>query len=212
MGRNRIYTISRMIRTIFFDFGNVLAFFDHWRTIRRLSAFTDMPEEDLYATLYGKPLEDAYEHGAISTEHYVTEAIRLARLRCTPEQFLNMFRDIFTPNPDVLELIPRLAKSYRLCLASNTNDAHFRHYCEQYRATLAHFAALPTSHQAGHRKPAAGFFAYCQQFAEAPPQACAFVDDIAGNVEAARRHGWLGIHYTPELKLADVLRRSGIDY
>lgn len=200
-----------MIRTIFFDFGNVLAFFDHWRTIRRLTAFTDMSGNDIYATLYGEPLEDAYEHGAISTERYVSEAIRLARLRCTPEQFLEMFRDIFTPNPDVLDLIPRLAKSYRLCLASNTNDAHFRHYCQHYRETLAHFSALPTSHQAGHRKPAAGFFEYCQRFAEAPPEACAFVDDIAGNVEAGKQHGWLGIHYQHGQKLADVLRLSGIN-
>lgn len=194
-----------MIKTLFFDFGNVIAHFDHWRAVRPLTAFTEMHGDELYATLYDNALEDAYEHGSISTAEYVAEAIRRSRLSISHEDFLLHFQAIFTPNPDVMDAIPKLAGKFRLCLASNTNDAHFTHYCLQFADIMKHFSALPTSHQAGHRKPKPGFFEYCQRFAEAEPGECLFIDDIAINVEAARQHGWHAIQYCKGQKLGEIL-------
>ena len=74
-----------MIRTIFFDFGNVVGFFDHDRAIRELARFTDMSPTELGLQLYGGPLEDDYECGKLTTEEYVREALLNGRLRCTPE-------------------------------------------------------------------------------------------------------------------------------
>src|SRR5947209_5022748 len=44
-----------MIRTIIFDFGNVVAFFDHGRAVRQLARFTDMDPVELALQLYGSP-------------------------------------------------------------------------------------------------------------------------------------------------------------
>src|SRR5438874_2199991 len=112
-----------MIRTIFFDFGNVVAFFDHDRALREFARFTDMDPTELGLTLYGGTLEDDYECGKLTTAEYVREALLNCRLTCTPEQFLSFYDKIFWANPEVCELIPRLKPRYRVVLASNTNDA-----------------------------------------------------------------------------------------
>ena len=59
-----------MIRTIVFDFGNVVAFFDHGRAVRRLARFTDMDAVELALQLYGSPIEDQYERGQLSTDDH----------------------------------------------------------------------------------------------------------------------------------------------
>jgi putative hydrolase of the HAD superfamily len=203
---------STGIKTIFIDFGNVIAFFDHHRATARLAPFTNMPEAELFRALYGGQLEEDYEHGRITTEEYVRDAIHAGRLTCTRDEFVIAFQAIFTPNPEILDLIPRLKPRYRLVLASNTTDAHYRKYCDQFSATIAHFDARCPSHHVGHRKPAAEYYEYCQRFADASPHQCLFIDDIAGNVEAATAAvRWKGIVYRPRDNFLNKLRAFGIE-
>ena len=147
-----------MIRTIFFDFGNVVGFFDHDRAIRELARFTDMSPTELGLQLYGGPLEDDYECGKLTTEEYVREALLNGRLRCTPERFLSLYDKIFWHNPEVCELIPKLKPRYRLVLASNTNEAHFYRYTQDFAAVLKNFEHLVASYHTGSRKPHVEFF------------------------------------------------------
>ena len=121
-----------MIRTILFDFGNVLAFFDHRRAIENLQFHTKMEPTELALVLYGGELEIAYENGQISTAKYFEIAKEDGRLLCSLDQFVAAFVDIFMENTDVTALVPRLKKRYRLLLASNTNDAHFKHYRKRF--------------------------------------------------------------------------------
>jgi putative hydrolase of the HAD superfamily len=200
-----------MIRTLFFDFGNVIAFFDHGRAVAGLAQFTNMDPVELALALYGGPVADDFECGTLATAEYVREALLNGRLRCTAEQFLACYTDIFWPNPDVADLIPRLKSRYRLVLASNTNEAHFRRFTRDYAGVLAHFDHLGVSHHGGARKPHPEFFVYVGRFAEADPAECVFIDDLPVNVEAAVRHGFRGIVYTPNGTLADKLRAAGVE-
>lgn len=199
------------MKTIFFDFGNVLAFFDHMRATTQLARYTDISPTELMLTLYGGAIEDSYEVGKLTTDEYLRRVKLNGRLNCTNAEFLTAFVDIFWRNDDVCDVIPRLKPRYRLVLASNTNDAHFTHYRKQFADVLTHFDFLGASHQAGFRKPDAGFFAYCQRFAEAAPQECLFVDDLPVNIEAAERHGWRGVCYRPGNRLVDLLRTAGVE-
>lgn len=198
------------MKTVFFDFGNVIGFFDHNRTVQKLLRFTSLSQPALFEALYGGDLETRYERGDISTEDYVRLAIEGGRLNCTPTEFLACFEDIFWPNPDVCDLIPKLKPRYRLGLASNTNDAHYTRYSAQFAETLTHFDALCPSHFARCRKPDAAYFAFCQHQAEAEPSECVFVDDLPENILAARSHGWKGVLYTPGTRLRDELETAGI--
>lgn len=202
------------IKTIFFDFGNVIAFFDHQRAVRRLVAFTDRPAPELTLQLYGGELETMYEIGQISSEQYIAGALKDGHLTCSPEAFREAFVDIFWPNPPIHRLVEQLEPHYQLILASNTNDAHFEHFRREYDHVLRRFDHLGTSHQAGARKPHREFFEYCQQFAECDPNECLFIDDLATNVDAAVEFGWRGIVYSDHGELMKSLRQldvRGID-
>lgn len=199
------------MKTLFIDFGNVIGFFDHQRAVRQLVAYGPLTARELTEILYGDMIEEPFEAGQLTTEEYVHAAIRLGLLDCTPEQFLAAFVDIFTPNPEVCELIPKLASRYRLVLASNTNDAHFRKYCDEFRDVIQHFDELCPSHRVGWRKPHPNYFEHCQRVAQAEPHECLFIDDVAVNTEAATNHGWKTILYRPGNHLVSQLRDHGIE-
>jgi FMN phosphatase YigB (HAD superfamily) len=199
------------IKTVIFDFGNVVAFFDHSRAVMRLAHYTDLPQVELAIKLYGSQIEDSYERGAIDTAEYVREAKLNARLKCTDEQFLSAFGAIFWRNFEVCDLVPLLKPNYRIVLASNTTRAHFDAYTQQFADVLALFDHLGTSFDARARKPEPAFFEYIQEHAAAEPEECVFIDDLPTNVEAAERFGWAGIVYQPDGTLADKLRALGVD-
>jgi putative hydrolase of the HAD superfamily len=200
-----------MIKTILFDFGNVVAFFDHQRGLRRLLPHTDRTPEQLVGLMYYNNLEYRYECGELTTDEVFAMARDVGGLRCSQAEFVDAFCDIFWPNPPMGDLIPRLKRNgYRLVLASNTNAAHYDRYREQFRDVLRHFDAIAVSHEAGARKPHAKFFEYAHRLTGSEKAECVFVDDLLDNVAAARDFGWRAIHYTrfddrvPELRTLGV--------
>jgi putative hydrolase of the HAD superfamily len=199
-----------MIRTIFFDFGNVLAFFDHQRAIKKLLRYTDMPSAELTLVLYGGVLEDDFEVGRLTTAQYFAAVEADGRLQCSHDEFVSAFVDIFWENTPVTALIPKLKKHYRLVLASNTNSAHFNHYRRQFQSVIKHFDHLCVSHEAKSRKPHREFFEYCQQFANCAPHECLFIDDLPSNVSAAEDFGWKAITLTEADELIARMRELGI--
>lgn len=199
------------IKTLIFDFGNVVAFFDHSRAVARLAQYTDLPPVELALKLYGSQIEDAYERGTIDTEMYVRQASRDARLNCTTEQFLIAFVSIFWRNFEVCDLIPRLQPKYRIVLGSNTTQAHFDAYIKQFADVIRHFDYLGTSFGARARKPEPAFFAHVQRHTDADLGECLFIDDLPTNVEAAERFGWRGVVYRPDGTLPDKLRAAGVE-
>jgi glucose-1-phosphatase len=200
-----------VIKTIFLDFGNVIGFFDHNRAVGPLAEHSPFDAVTLEKMIYGGPEEDAYERGKLSTEEFVDFAMKAGQFTVSRATFLHHFADIFTPNPDVCELIPLLAKHYRLVLASNTNEAHYLKYSTMFERELSVFSALCPSHIVGHRKPHPDYYVACQQHAAAQPSECLFVDDIAKNIDAAVSSvGWQGLLYRKGNTLRQRLNQFGI--
>ena len=206
-----LHSYNTPMRTIYVDFGNVIGFFDHQRAIAKLAAFTDVPPHELTLALYGSALEDDYETGKIRTSEYVRQAKLNGRLTCSDEDFLAAFVDIFWRNDEVCDLLAKLKPKYRLVLASNTNDAHYRKYSQQFADVLMHFAALCPSHYAGHRKPHREYFEFCQRHTQAAIRDCVFIDDYPSNIEAAKAFGWQSILYRPGQDLAGKLKAVGVE-
>lgn len=202
--------IGGRVKTIFFDFGNVVGFFDHQRAITKLARYTTLTPAEIDAAVYHLERHNAYERGALTTAEFVRAALEHGRLTCSADEFEATFADIFWRNDPVCDLIPRLKPHYRLVLASNTCDAHFRAFSRQFADVFAHFDHLCASHEAGQRKPHPDFYAYCQQFAAYDPSECLFVDDLQRNIAAAREHGWDAILYRPDTNLPAELVERGI--
>jgi putative hydrolase of the HAD superfamily len=199
-----------MIEAIVFDFGKVLGFFDHGRTLAKLAPFTDMPPQEIYATIYCAELEDAFESGRLGEAEFFQRFRAQCRLRCDDAFLAAAVADIFWPNEPLCQLVPHLKPRYRLVLGSNTNPTHARQFVPQFADTLRHFDGVVLSHEVGVRKPRAEFFDHCLRYAGAGPERCLFVDDLPANVAGAVACGWQGIVYTGVDALCADLRRLGV--
>jgi glucose-1-phosphatase len=198
------------MKAIVFDFGNVVGFFDHGKTLRRLADHTDLSVEEMRKRFYAAHLEEAFESGAIDGDAFVRRLQTLGRLRCDPEFIAEAWGDIFTPNEPVCALIGHLKRKYKLLLGSNTNELHARKFREQFADTLSNFDALVLSFEVKARKPERQFFEACQRLANCAPQECFFIDDLPANVAGARSLGWNGVVYTGFEQLRQELTRLNV--
>jgi putative hydrolase of the HAD superfamily len=198
------------MKTVIFDFGNVVGFFEYGRTLERVAPHTDLSTAEMIARVYASSLEDDVETGCIDSAEFLRRVHRLWELRCEIALLSEAIADIFTPNLEVCELILRLRPRYRVLLGSNTNEVHATQFRRQFADVLGHFDGLVLSYEIGHRKPHAAFFEHCARLADAAPTEIVFIDDLVANVEAARAHGWHGILYRPGEDLAARLRRLGV--
>jgi putative hydrolase of the HAD superfamily len=199
------------MHTLFFDFGNVIGHFDHRVAVRRFICDCDLDEDACFAAVYDTALEGDFEAGRIGAEEFICRSCEAINYRGTTEQFRTAFQDIFRPNPAVCDLVRRLARRYRLVLASNTNELHAAHFRETFADVLRHFAAIGLSYEAGARKPHRRFFEHCQKLAGCPPEECLFIDDLPANVEGARAFGWHAIRYADPAEFRSQLRKLDID-
>jgi len=198
------------LRTIVFDFGNVIGYFDHRRAARKLAAFSETPEDAIHRHLLDAAIEHEYESGCLTSAQFLLRLREACRSTAHDEHLGLAYADIFTPNEAVCALVPKLKGRYRLLLGSNTTELHARTFRREFADTLAHFDHLVLSYDIGVRKPAAGFFEHCQQHAQARPDECVFIDDILANVEGARACGWHGIVYRDAPQLHKDLAGLGI--
>ncbi len=199
-----------MVHTIIFDFGNVIGFFDHRRTLDRLAPFSDLLPEEIYQRVYQGDLGEPFDAGRMTVPEFLQRCRDLGPLRCDDTFLQNAIGDIFWPNPEICTLVPRLKERYRLLLGSNTNPIHGGQFQRQFADTLAHFDELVLSYRVGARKPQAAFFERCLQLADCPAEECLFIDDMPENIVGARACGMQGIVYIPHSKLTPQLRTLGI--
>ena len=198
------------IKTIIFDFGNVVGFFDHRRAVDRLIGHAAMSADEMYALLRDDDLEDAVESGRMKSGEFLRRFRELSGLRCDLEFLASALADIFHANEEVCSLLPRLKPKYRILLGSNTNEVHARHFRVQFADSLRHFDHLVLSYEIGARKPHRAFFENCQKLAECQPGECLFIDDLMPNITGARSFGWNTIQYQPGNGLARELRALGV--
>jgi putative hydrolase of the HAD superfamily len=199
------------MKAVVFDFGNVIAFFDHQRTLGKLTPYTDMSADAMLAAVYGADLEDAFESGRMSGAEFLRHFRELCRLTCDDAFLHAACADIFWANEPVCALVPGLkAAGYKLVLGSNTNEIHAAHFRRQFADTLRHFDGLVLSHEAGVRKPRRGFFDNCQRLAGCAAHECVFIDDLAANVAGATACGWHGIVYRDDTELQGRLSDLGV--
>ena len=199
------------IKTIVFDFGNVVSFFDHRLTTNRLAAHAGIPAEALHASLFGTSLEEEYESGKLTTAEFLSQIRETCKLSCADEVVAQAWADVFRLNEAISDLLPRLKPHYCLLLGSNTNELHAQQFRRQFAEILGNFNALVLSHEIGVRKPQSGFFEHCQRLAGSAAAESLFIDDLAANVAGARACGWHGIVYTGSAQLHHELTALGVN-
>lgn len=197
-----------MLKTVYFDLGNVLIFFSLKKMIDQIGACTQIPLPKIQALFLQSTLREQYEKGLITTEqlyrHFLQEAPRPFSLAA----FTQAFNDIFTPNRDLWPLIDTLKqKKIRLILLSNTSESHYNYIAAHY-PILKLFDDQVLSYQIGSYKPEPEIFQKALGLSQCAPDECFYTDDIPEFIESAQKVGLPGAVFTtvPELKAALIRR------
>lgn len=199
------------IRTIIFDFGNVLAFFDHHKAVRQLADYSPLLCEEIYKILDRVSHESGYDTGNVETPAFMKRIREECSLACDDVDLARAVSDIFTRNPEICDLLPQLSRKYRLLLLSNTNDLHATWYRRQFADDFQHLSGFIFSHEVRASKPDRRIYAAAHRLTHAQPEECLFLDDLEPNVDAARAFGWKGIVYQHGNGLAEQLNAFGVE-
>lgn len=200
-----------MIKTIFFDLGNVIIPFDFRPAFAVMAEVCNCSAAEIPQRIRSTDLIYRFETGRITGPEFVAELSALIELRMNYEQFCNLWTSIFLPEPLVPEsLLTRLRAGHRLMMLSNTNPVHFQMIQAQY-PLLRHFHGAVLSYEVGAVKPSSKIFEVAIARAGCSPGECFFADDLAVNVEAARKHGIDAVQFESAGQIERELRARGIE-
>ncbi len=187
---------------LIFDFGNVIAFFDHQKAARQLAALGLLDAQAVYSAIFQSSLEDAYDSGRMTTETFVERLRVELKLQASDDEIARAWNDIYTPNTAMLDVIDQIdRRGARLVLASNTNELHYQWFRPRFAPTLDRFDEEVLSYRVGCRKPDVRFFDACMRACSPVPAAdCLYIDDRADFIETAQRLGIPGLVYRPGIE------------
>lgn len=205
--------MTRTIRTIFFDIGNVLVGFEHARIWQQLSTVSPFSAEDIHQHIQTHHLLHLHETGAISSKnlyHHVQDLLHLSP-SVSFEQFCQLWGAIFWPQEPILQLANSLRHRYHVMLLSNTNEIHWNYLVQTFPLFRQIDDAI-LSFQVGAMKPALEIYTAALRRSQAPAEQCVFIDDIPVNIQAARDMGFLGIQYRSAEQVKQALRDLGMHW
>lgn len=199
-----------MIKTILLDLGNVIIPFDFKLAYARLAEHCGCRPEELPGRIRATGLVAPFERGEIAPERFVREFSAALQLNLTYQEFCEWWSCVFLPETLVPEtFVEDLARGYRLLAVSNTNPIHFDMIQKTY-PLLRHFNGFVLSYEVGAAKPEAKIYREAIVRARCSAGECLFVDDLAGNVEAAREHGIEAVQFFSAEQLDRELRARGL--
>jgi glucose-1-phosphatase len=199
-----------VIKTILLDLGNVVIPFDLKPAYTRLAGHCGCRPEELPARIRATGLVAPFERGEIASERFVRDFSAALQLNLTYQEFCEWWSCVFLPETLVPEaLLQDLASRYRVLAVSNTNPIHFEMIQKAYPA-LRHFDEFVLSYEVGAAKPEAKIYREAIARAQCSAAECFFVDDLPGNVEAAREHGIDAVQFLSAGQLESELRARGL--
>ena len=203
---------QKMIKTILFDLGNVIIPVDFRRCHEALARVCPHPPESVPQLIGRTGLPRRFEQGEISAEEFVAETCRLLDMKITYAEFWDVWTRIFLPETLIPEsLLEGLRRNQRLLLLSNTNCIHFQMAQERY-PLLRNFDGYVLSYEVGVLKPAPGIYREAIARAGCRAEECLFIDDLAVNVEAARKEGMEATQFLSLDQLQEELRARGLEW
>ncbi len=199
---------------LIFDFGNVVAFFDYLKACNRLGARVGLPGDEVRRRVLELGFTQwlaRFETGEVTSSDFAELITAPFGLSLSDHEFARDWEDIFWLNEPVSRLIVALhAAGYTLILGSNTNPLHAEFFRRKFAETLDLFDAFVFSYEVGHMKPDARFYEACARAAGVPAWSCVFIDDMAANVDGARKAGLQALQYVETASLIAALRELGV--
>lgn len=178
-----------MLKTVYFDLGNVLFFFDHNQMINQVAQCCDLNPTQVKQLAFQQKLQESYEKGTITSEELYRYFKTLSSHPFSFRDFMEAISNIFTPNTALWPTVERLKQEgIRLVLISNTCESHYNFVYSHY-PILRLFDEKILSFELGLLKPDPRIFRKALFYRQGNPDECFYTDDIPPNVESARKEG-----------------------
>lgn len=178
------------VRAIFLDLGGVVIGLNWTHTFEFLGIKDPARQKEMIAYLRDSKTLDSFERGLLSRAEFFGQLVKdwqlMQDLR-TLEAAWSMVN--LGPLPGVERIFDLYEKKAALYALSNTNESHIEHIVREYPVT-GRFRKIFTSHELGHRKPEPEMYLKAAMLASVKPEESIFIDDLAANVEAARKLGF----------------------
>lgn len=199
-----------MLKTVFFDLGNVLLFFSHEKMCAQIASCSGLTPQAVKRILWKERLQDHYELGNIDSAGIYQVFQAHAPEPFSLEQFLEAASDIFIPNTQLFPLVKELKElGLRLILLSNISECHFN-YAHRHYPIFRLFDDKILSFEVGAMKPDGRIFQAALARALCPPQECFYTDDIPAFIEGAKLAGLDAELYTGVAPLRQALSARGL--
>ena len=201
---------NKKYSAIVFDLGNVLIPVDYDILINKLNRLEECLGErfiEYYRSHYS--VHRDFERGKIPEDVFIDQMLKVIDNKIDAETFLKYYSDIFTVNEEVVSLLPKLKKNYKLFLLSNTDSIHQNYGWQKYEF-LKYFDKLILSHEVGAVKPEEKIYRAVEAASSLPSEEHFFIDDIREYVDAAKNIGWTAVQFMGYEKLLEDLKDNKI--
>ena len=196
---------------LLFDLGRVVLDIDFSRAIGCWAAHADCEPAEILARYVRDEAYRHHETGRISDAEFFAGLRHALGIGISDAQFLEGWNAIFAGEmPGIAPLLARAAKRLPLYAFSNTNSAHVEHFSVTYAGVLGHFREMFLSSAIGLRKPEATAFDHVVKAIGVPAERIVFFDDLAENIEGARKRGLTAVHVRSPDDVAEALAALGI--
>ncbi len=194
------------IDAVVFDLGNVLIAVDERRAMERMAARTGKTRQQIGEYIRGTPHEHELALGKLSKKQFFHTVATDLGFDGPYDEFALIWSEVFTPIEPMIALAESLKTRVPRLLLSNTNAIHMDYIFEHY-AFLHDFDAHVLSHEVGMLKPDAAIYRYTLEKYGLAGERTVFLDDLATNVEGARRVGMQAIHFqNPDQARAELTK------
>jgi len=201
-----------MIRCVLSDLGRVIIHFDNTIFFEKIASYSSLSKGEIaeLAFTHSSPRK-AFDRGDITAEEFYNQAATILEAKIDFDNFFSIYNDVFSLNPQILEILKRLKGKYRLVLLSNTDVMRFGFIKKKFPEIMI-FDAYVLSYEVGVMKPHPRIYDEALKEAGVEARECVFIDDIEENIEAARKLGIRGILMTLQTDLEAALQEMDLSF
>jgi len=180
----------RPVTALLFDLGGVVVDIDFALALRHWGQYTHLPVEELQRRYSFDQAHERHERGELSGDEYFAHLASALELDATHAQVEEGWDAIFRGEFSETRHLVEQARKRLPCYAfTNTNASHMARWSSLFPAVVGAFDKIFASHLIGMRKPERAAFDHICSAIEMEPGNVLFFDDLAENIEAARRAG-----------------------
>ena len=195
---------------VVFDLGKVLLDFNYGVAIAKIASRSGCEPARLRTLIDQSPLLHRFETGLMTEEQFFEEVRKSVGFPGTLAEFEEIFADIFTPIPEMIELHASLrARGVATFIFSNTNGFAVRHIRRNY-PFFANFDGYILSYEHGSMKPSTRLYEVVEETTGRSGPSLLYLDDRPENIDTARLRGWHTVVHSRPDETAAIVRAAGL--